>query len=82
MAGRTALKANYAQLGRFSANQEALIELAKEAKRDGISVANAATLMDWADELQVTWRDDIGTSHWVGGDHIHIGPIDHIPVGP
>ena len=24
-------------------------------------------------------RDDRGKPHWVGGEHIHLGP-DHIPV--
>ena len=26
------------------------------------------------------YRKDIGTTHWVKGDHIHVGPVNHIPV--
>jgi len=69
--------------GRFNPDQAALVDLAKTAERTGIDRATADTLMDWAKEYGLPARNDIGTSHWVGGDHIHIGPVNHIPVkGP
>jgi RHS repeat-associated protein len=67
---------------RFDPNQQALIELAKEAQRRGVSLPDAQTLLQWAKEYGLRARDDIGTSHWIGGPHIHIGPVSHIPVRP
>jgi len=64
-----------------STDQRAVIELAKEAKRKGITQEDAGTLLDWAKEHNVTPAlNHIGTDHWVGGDHIRVGPINHIPV--
>ena len=64
-------------------NRRALIELANKGKRN-LSDSNADTLLDWADKYGVDARDDRGTDHWVSWDgikdHIHIGPINHIPV--
>lgn len=75
--------------GRFSADQQALVALAKEAKALGrggykISASEAQTLLTWARELGLKALDDIknANNHWVGGPHIQIGPIDHIPVNP
>ena len=65
---------------RFTPDQEALVDLAQQARRTGINQGDAQTLLDWADEVGLNARNDIGTNHWVGGDHIHIGPINHIPV--
>ena len=58
----------------------AVIELAKDAERTGISRAEAETLLEWAEEYEIPGRNDIGTTHWIGGDHIKIGPFNHIPV--
>ena len=65
---------------RFTPNQEALVDLAKDAQRSGITPSEADTLGDWADEYGLNYRNDIGENHWVGGDHVHLGPINHIPV--
>ncbi len=64
----------------FSAEQAAVVDLAKQAQRAGISVQEAETLMQWAREAGVPFRNDINSSHWVGGGHIHVGPVNHIPV--
>jgi len=67
--------------GAFKADQSALIELAKGAQRTGITQDEADILLQWAKEYEMSpVRNDVGTSHWVGGDHIHIGPVNHIPV--
>jgi uncharacterized protein RhaS with RHS repeats len=64
-----------------TADQRAVIELAKEAKRKGITQEDARTLLDWAKEHNITPAvNHIGTDHWIGGDHIRVGPVNHIPV--
>jgi hypothetical protein len=48
--------------------------------RTGITQDEADILLQWAKEYEMSpVRNDVGTSHWVGGDHIHIGPVNHIP---
>jgi hypothetical protein len=65
----------------FNPDQDALIQLAKDAqRRGGVNQRDAQTLLDWANEYGLRNRNDIGTNHWVGGDHIHIGPVNHLPV--
>jgi SpoU rRNA methylase family enzyme len=68
----------------FSPNQAALIELAKDAKRTGVSMEDAKTLLQWADEYKVSPALDhtgINAHEWkYGFDHIRIGPINHIQV--
>jgi len=65
-------------------NQRALVELAKDAQRKGVSPANAHTPLEWAGEYGMKALNHIGgTPHWRGGTpHIHIGPVNHIPVVP
>ena len=67
-------------MARHSADEQALVELAKRAQSTGISATEADTMLQWANEIGMRYRNDIGTSHWIGGDHIHIGPVNHIPV--
>jgi len=65
----------------FNPDQASLIELAKDAKRTGISSEDADTLLQWSNEYNIIpTLDHRGTTHWAGGDHIRIGPINHIPV--
>jgi RHS repeat-associated protein len=66
----------------YSDDAAALIDLAKKAKRrGGLSQDEAKILLEWANEYGVEPAlDHTGTDHWVGGDHIRIGPINHIPV--
>jgi RHS repeat-associated protein len=65
---------------RFTPNQEALVDLAKQGRRTGVTPEEADQLLQWADEVGLQGKDHVGTEHWVGGDHIHVGPVDHIPV--
>jgi RHS repeat-associated protein len=65
----------------FTPDQQALVDLAKQAKQLGITPSDADTLLQWADEVNLPAQNHIGTTHWIGGDHIRIGPINHIPVG-
>jgi RHS repeat-associated protein len=65
----------------FNADQQALIELAKIARRTGLSEPDARTLLEWAREYNILpAQNHIGTDHWAGGDHIRVGPVNHIPV--
>jgi hypothetical protein len=69
---------------RFGPDQEALIQLAKEAKRTGATPEQAETLLKWAKEYDLKGLDHTGATdaaHWLGGrPHIHIGGVRHIPV--
>jgi hypothetical protein len=56
------------------------MQLVKAAERSGVTVGDALTLIEWANEVGLPSRNDIGTNHWVGGDHVHIGGSTHIPV--
>ncbi len=67
--------------GQFQGGGRALIDLAKQAQRTGLTVNEAQIMLDWAQEYNVTPAlNHIGTTHWIGGDHIRIGPYRHIPV--
>jgi RHS repeat-associated protein len=70
---------------RFTPDQSALVDLAKDARaRGGTTLDNAKTLIDWANETCVPCRNDIEETHWAPNDdpipHIHIGPVNHITV--
>jgi len=67
---------------RFNKDQQALVELAKEAKRKkGISGQDADTLVQWGKEVgfgdQARGPESHGTS---AGRHAHVGPVNHISV--
>lgn len=64
---------------RHTDDQEALSDLVKESEKKGISNSDADTLLEWADEYDFPSRDDRGKDHWIGGEHIHLGP-KHIPI--
>jgi len=65
---------------RHTPDQEAISDLVKEAGNKGVSNIDADTLLDWSEEYHFPARDDRGKPpHWVGGEHIHIGP-KHVPV--
>lgn len=65
---------------RFSQDQEALVELAKLAQRVGATTKEARVLLEWANEYGIKGLDHATTwTHWIA-PHIHIGPINHIPV--
>jgi len=64
----------------FNPNQRALIELAKSAKRTGVTREEAKILQQWAAEYGITSADHINQgAHYVLGEHIHIWSY-HIKV--
>jgi RHS repeat-associated protein len=67
---------------RNTGDQDALIKIAKRAKRTGVSPEEAEILREWAEELEVPFRGP--ESHPGRGfgslPHIRVGPINHIPV--
>ncbi|MGQ0743500.1 MAG: hypothetical protein ACT4OS_04025, partial [Acidimicrobiales bacterium] len=67
---------------RFTTDQDALVQLAKSAKRTGVDPTDARTLLDWADEYGLPGRGpEIHPGRpWGQFPYIHIGPISHIPV--
>ncbi len=67
---------------RFDPNQEALVDLAKQAKRDGASREQAEIMRQWADEYDVRFRGVESHPGRPQGQfpHIHVGPVNHIPV--
>jgi RHS repeat-associated protein len=66
----------------FTGDQDALVQLAKSAKRTGIDQADAQTLVDWAHEVGLEGRGpEVHPGRpWGRFPHIHVGPINHIPV--
>jgi hypothetical protein len=66
----------------FTPDQQAVIDLAKKGQRTGVTSGEAEALIDLAKSAGIPTRNDMGTEHWVGGDHIHVGPVHHIPVRP
>lgn len=69
---------------RFTADQSALVALAKLAKKTGVSAAEADILREWANELGLMFRGpEAHPGRGFGAlPHIHLGPIDHIPFHP
>ncbi len=66
-------KAQHVGSRAFGANQQALLELSKQATRTGVTREQAKILIQWAIEYGIPSRSDIGTNHWQYGlDHIHI----------
>ncbi|MEO3430531.1 RHS repeat-associated core domain-containing protein [Pelagibius sp. CAU 1746] len=67
-------------------DRKALNDLINEATNGGrkpLSSDDADTIIDWANEQGIGGvRDDRGTGHWEGGDHIHVpgSGIRHIPA--
>ncbi|MBU4510159.1 hypothetical protein KJ830_03820 [bacterium] len=67
---------------RHTPDQEALSDLAKEAKRKGVTNEEADALLEWSEECEMpSSRDDRGKPHWLDPpvDHIHIDG-KHIPI--
>jgi molybdopterin biosynthesis enzyme len=71
-------------MARFNEDQAALIDLAKQAQRTGLSPAQADVMRQWAQEHGLLFRGpEVHPGRPFGQfPHVHIGPIDHIPVKP
>jgi RHS repeat-associated protein len=70
------------KVARFTEDQQALVALAKGVARGGVSLDDAATLLEWAAECGLPGRGpEVHPGRPFGQfPHIHIGPINHIPV--
>ena len=67
----------------YNPEQNALIQLAKEANRKGGVTPNEANILrDWANETGLPFRGpEAHPGRGFGSNpHIHLGPINHIPV--
>jgi RHS repeat-associated protein len=66
------------QLVQYTPDQTALIDIAQRYRR-GVTMDQALILRIWAIELGIRVRID--PSHGGGlGPHLHIGPVNHIPI--
>jgi RHS repeat-associated protein len=72
---------------RYDGDQDAAIQLAKDARRrGGASLDDAETLLEWSEEYDVQPESHGPEEHPNrSGDvsrnpHFHIGPVDHIPI--
>ncbi len=68
---------------RFTDDQAALIDLAKEAKRKGgVTMKEAEILREWSDEYGIRFRGPESHPNRPFGKHphIHVGPVDHILI--
>ena len=67
---------------RHTPDQASLIELAKEGQARGLSRTDAATLKQWGAEYGVPVRGPEVHPNRPHGKkpHLHVGPVDHIPV--
>ena len=65
---------------RFSPDQEALVDLAKQSSSRGLTVEEGKMLKVWANEVNVPFRGpEAHPGEGFGSqEHFHIGPIDHI----
>ena len=68
---------------RFTPDQQALMELVKEYKRNGVTTEDAKTLLKWAKEYDLKpFLDHMENlkDHYKFGSHIRIGPEHHLHV--
>ena len=66
----------------YTGDQDALIKIAKEAKRNGLSPEDVEVLREWAEEYDVPFRWTRGAPRRPIGSqpHIQVGTQNHIPV--
>ena len=64
----------------FNADQQVLVQIAKRAQKLGISKTEAKIMLEWGEEYGLKALNHMDLDHWIGGGHIHIGPINHIPT--
>lgn len=67
---------------RYSPDQSALIDIAKEHGALGLTCADGAVLKQWASEYGLPFRGpEVHPGRPFGRrPHLHVGPVDHIPV--
>lgn len=67
----------------YTPDQDAVIQLAKDAKkRGGVTTDEANTLKDWAEEYNLPSRGpEAHPGRGFGSNpHIHVGPVNHLPI--
>jgi hypothetical protein len=66
----------------YNSEQDALIKIAKEAKRTGVFREEAEILQEWAEEFDVPFRgpEEHPGRPFGSQPHIHVGSQNHIPV--
>ena len=69
--------------GPYDGDQDALIKIAKGAKKTGVSPEEAEILREWAEEYDIPFRGpEAHPGEGFGSRrHIHCGSQNHIPVG-
>ena len=79
----TILRDQRGALGRFNANQDALIQIAKTMKNlGGVTLEEAKILRTWASEYKVSFHgpEFHSSRGYAKILHIHVGPVNYIPV--
>ncbi|WP_245472292.1 RHS repeat domain-containing protein [Rhizobium jaguaris] len=78
---RPTIEIDQSGLNPFTPDQSAVVDLAKGAQRGGLSITDAQTLLGWAQEYGLPCRGpEIHPNRPFNILHIHVGPINHIPV--
>lgn len=82
--GDTSVLSHNDSCPRFSGDQQALISLAKSAKRTGVNKKDAKTLVKWSREYGLPTHKPMrhpGRGGWSSKNkHINVGPVKHIRV--
>ena len=66
---------------RYTKDQQALVEIAKSVKKSGVTIDDAKILKEWAKKYDLPFRGpEIHPNRNFKDPHIHLGPIDHIPI--
>lgn len=80
-AGAAGLVRGAGQAAAYDAQQQALVALARESLRKGVTREEAEILKAWAREYGVRFRGpEIHPDRPFNLLHLHIGPVRHIPV--
>lgn len=80
--GGSAPSAGSSSSSAFTPAQQAVVSLAKECKRTGVSSENANTLVQWGQEagFDNSRVDGPHPGTNTDYDHAHVGPVNHIPI--
>ena len=67
---------------RYTIDQQALIDLAKQAKKyGGVTMDEAKILREWSQEYDVVFRGpEVHPNRNFNVPHLHIGPVNHIKI--
>ena len=66
---------------RYTPDQQALVDIAKQSSRRGITRCEANQLQEWAKEYKIPFRGpETHPNRGFNFEHIHIGPVDHIKI--